>query len=89
MPGMDAISISAILSHLDHFLGSVNLDLTSWLSKIVSSRLAKAISTQNVKMFVDAYRRLCQAVEDPKNKYEFPATILVRTADDVEDLLVD
>lgn len=83
------MSISAILSRLDHFLGSVTLDLSSWLSKIVSSRLAKAISTQNVRMFVDAYRRLCQAVEDPKNQYEFPATILVRTADDVEDLLVD
>lgn len=89
VPGMDAMSISAILSRLDHFLGSVTLDLSSWLSKIVSSRLAKAISTQNVRMFVDAYRRLCQAVEDPKNQYEFPATILVRTADDVEDLLVD
>ncbi|KAG9067795.1 Golgi transport complex subunit 6 [Linnemannia hyalina] len=89
VPGMDAMSISAILSRLDHFLGSVTLDLSSWLSKIVSSRLAKTISTQNVRMFVDAYRRLCQAVEDPKNQYEFPATILVRTADDVEDLLVD
>ncbi|KAF9981203.1 Golgi transport complex subunit 6 [Modicella reniformis] len=89
IPGMDAASISAILSQLDHFLGSVNLDLTSWLSKIVSSRLAKSIITQNVNMFVDAYRSLCKAVEDPKNKYEFPATILVRTADEVEMLLVE
>ncbi|KAG0204377.1 Golgi transport complex subunit 6 [Mortierella sp. GBA43] len=89
VPGMEAASISAILSQLDHFLGSVNLDLTSWLSKIVSSRLAKKISTQNVKMFVDAYRRLCQAIEDPKNKYGSPATILVRTADEVEMLLVE
>ncbi|KAF9957617.1 Golgi transport complex subunit 6 [Mortierella alpina] len=89
VPNMDSASVSAVLSRLDHFLGSVNLDLTSWLSKIVSSRLAKAISTQNVKMFVDAYRRLCEAIEDPKNKYEFPATILVRTADEVEMLLVE
>ncbi|KAF9982243.1 Golgi transport complex subunit 6 [Mortierella antarctica] len=89
VPNMDSASISAVLSRLDHFLGSVNLDLTSWLSKIVSSRLAKAISSQNVKMFVDAYRRLCEAIEDPKNKYEFPATILVRTADEVEMLLVE
>ncbi|KAG0368762.1 oligomeric Golgi complex subunit 6 [Gamsiella multidivaricata] len=89
VPGMDAATVSTVLSRLDHFLGSVNLDLTSWLSKIVSSRLAKNISTQNVKMFVDAYRRLCRAIEDPKNKYEFPATILVRTADEVEMLLVE
>ncbi|KAF9200581.1 Golgi transport complex subunit 6 [Haplosporangium sp. Z 27] len=89
VPNMDATSISTVLSRLDHFLGSVNLDLTAWLSKIVSSRLAKNISTQNVKMFVDAYRRLCSAIEDPKNQYEFPATILVRTADEVEMLLVE
>ncbi|KAF8939551.1 oligomeric Golgi complex subunit 6 [Dissophora ornata] len=89
VPNMDSASISAVLSRLDHFLGSVNLDLTSWLSKIVSSRLAKNISTQNVKMFVDAYRRLCRAIEDPKNQYEFPATILMRTADEVEMLLVE
>ncbi|KAF9429135.1 Golgi transport complex subunit 6 [Entomortierella beljakovae] len=89
VPNMDVASVSAVLSKLDHFLGSVNLDLTAWLSKIVSSRLAKTISTQNVKMFVDAYRRLCNAIEDPANMYEFPATILVRTADDVELLLVE
>ncbi|KAG0198795.1 Golgi transport complex subunit 6 [Mortierella sp. GBA30] len=89
VPNMDSASVSSILSRLDHFLGSVNLDLTSWLSKIVSSRLAKSISAQNVKMFVRAYRRLCEAIEDPKNKYEFPATILVRTADEVEMLLVE
>ncbi|KAG0321024.1 Golgi transport complex subunit 6 [Dissophora globulifera] len=89
VPGMDAASISAVLSRLDHFLGSVNLDLTAWLSKIVSSRLAKSVSTRNVKMFVDTYRRLCQAIEDPTNRYEFPATILTRTADEVEMLLVE
>ncbi|KAG0256026.1 Golgi transport complex subunit 6 [Mortierella polycephala] len=89
VPNMEATSVSTVLSRLDHFLGSVNLDLNSWLSKIVSSRLAKTISTQNVKMFVDAYRQLCDAIEDPKNKYEFPATILVRTADEVEMLLVE
>ncbi|KAG0296310.1 Golgi transport complex subunit 6 [Dissophora globulifera] len=89
VPGMDAASISAVLSRLDHFLGSVNLDLTAWLSKIVSSRLAKSVSTRNVKMFVDTYRRLCLAIEDPRNRYEFPATILTRTADEVEMLLVE
>ncbi|KAK3827554.1 MAG: oligomeric Golgi complex subunit 6 [Benniella sp.] len=89
VPGADAVSLSAILSRLGHFLSSVNLDLASWLSKIVSSRLAKNISTQNVKMFVDAYRRLRQEIENPKNKYEFPASIRVLTADEVEMLLVE
>ncbi|KAI1318167.1 Golgi transport complex subunit 6 [Mortierella claussenii] len=89
VPSMDAASITAVLSRLDYFLGAVNLDLTQWLSKIVSSRLAKSISTQNVKMFIDSYRRLCEAIEDPKNCYEFPATILTRTADEVEMLLVE
>lgn len=86
---MDGASITAILARMDHFLGSASLDLSSWLSKIVSSRLAKAISSQNLKMFVDAYRRLCEAIEDPVNQYEFPATILVRTADEVEMVLVE
>jgi hypothetical protein len=86
---MDGASITAILARMDHFLGSASLDLSSWLSKIVSSRLAKAISSQNLKMFVDAYRRLCEAIEDPANQYEFPATILVRTADEVEMVLVE
>ncbi|KAG0028552.1 Golgi transport complex subunit 6 [Podila clonocystis] len=89
VPNMDGASITAILARMDHFLGSASLDLSSWLSKIVSSRLAKAISSQNLKMFVDAYRRLCEAIEDPVNQYEFPATILVRTADEVEMVLVE
>ncbi|KAF9586133.1 Golgi transport complex subunit 6 [Lunasporangiospora selenospora] len=89
LPNMDATSVSGVLSNIDHFLGSVHLDLTSRLSKIVSSRLAKTVSSKNVKMFVSAYRQLCEAIEHPLNKYEFPATILVRTADEVEMLLVE
>jgi len=89
VPGADAVSLSAILSRLGHFLSSVNLDLASWLSKIVSSRLAKNISAQNVKMFVDVYRRLRQEIDNPMNKYEFPASIRVLTADEVEMLLVE
>ena len=88
VPQMDAASVSSVLTRLDRFLGTVDLDLASWLSKIVSSRLAKEISRQNVKMFVDAYRRLCTAIEDPKNQYENPASILVRSADDVQMVLV-
>ncbi|KAF9913844.1 Golgi transport complex subunit 6 [Lobosporangium transversale] len=89
VPNMDAASISAVLSRLGYFLGSANVDLTSRLSKIVSSRLAKTISTQNLKLFVDAYRRMCEVIEDPRNGYDSPATILVHTADDVEKLLVE
>ncbi|KAG0044297.1 Golgi transport complex subunit 6 [Gryganskiella cystojenkinii] len=88
VPQMDSASVSNVLSHLDRFLGTVDLDLASWLSKIVSSRLAKEISRQNVKMFVDAYRMLCSAIEDPKNQYENPSGILVRSADDVQMVLV-
>ncbi|KAF9429672.1 Golgi transport complex subunit 6 [Podila epigama] len=87
LSNMDGASITAILSRMDPFLESVGLDLSAWLSKIVSSRVAKTIISQNLKMFVDAYRRLCEAIEDPANRYEFPATILVRTADEVEMLL--
>jgi hypothetical protein len=88
VPQMDAASVSSVLSRLDQFLSTIDLDLASWLSKIVSSRLAKEINRQNVKMFVDAYRRLCTAIEDPKNQYENPAGILVRSADDVQMVLV-
>ncbi|KAG0231611.1 Golgi transport complex subunit 6 [Actinomortierella wolfii] len=89
VPRMDGASITAVLSKLDRFLGSVHVDLSSSLAKIVSSRLAKIASRQVLKMFSTAYRGLCDAVMDPKNKYEYPSTILVRTADEVEMLLME
>ncbi|KAG0254401.1 Golgi transport complex subunit 6 [Actinomortierella ambigua] len=89
VPRMDAVSVTTVLSRLDRFLESVHIDLSSSLAKIVSSRLAKQASRQILRMFSAAYRGLCEAVMDPRNRYEYPSTILVRTADEVEMLLME
>ncbi|KAI8815398.1 oligomeric complex COG6-domain-containing protein, partial [Cladochytrium replicatum] len=45
------------------------------------------VAIRGLRMFIEAYRRLYDAVMDPANKYDWPASIVVRTVADVETLL--
>ncbi|RUS17455.1 oligomeric Golgi complex subunit 6 [Endogone sp. FLAS-F59071] len=88
LPGLDGRSLTQILSTLDPFLVSVTVDSSSRLSRLSSSRLLRAANQRAVREFVRAYQRISEAVEDPTNEYEYPATILPRTVDEVETILL-
>lgn len=88
LPGLDGRSLTQLLSALDPFLVSVTVDSSARLSRLSSSRLARAANQRAVRDFVRAYQRISEAVEDPANEYEYPATILPRTVEEVETILL-
>ncbi|TPX35858.1 hypothetical protein SmJEL517_g01736 [Synchytrium microbalum] len=83
----DALAISQAMTTLDTFLSSGAVDISSDLSRITSSRLARTIMKRGCRQLVATYGRICRAVEDPKNKYEFPSTLLGRSVAEVEILM--
>ncbi|OZJ05688.1 hypothetical protein BZG36_01438 [Bifiguratus adelaidae] len=84
LPGMDARSISQKLTQFDEFLVGANVNIPHALSRLSSTRLARDIQTKALKRLVKEYTTIHNAVEDPQNGYDFPATILNHTAEEVE-----
>ncbi|RUS34850.1 oligomeric Golgi complex subunit 6 [Jimgerdemannia flammicorona] len=87
LPGLDSRTLTQTLSTLDAFLISVSVDSSARLSRLSSPRLARGVNQRAVREFVRAYQRISDAVEDPTAAYEYPATILPRTVEEVERLL--
>ncbi|KAG2171296.1 hypothetical protein INT43_002918 [Umbelopsis isabellina] len=83
---MDARSLGTSLSNMDRFLTTIDGDIPSRLSKLTSSRLARQVHGNAIKRFIEAYRQINDAVSDPVNGYEFPATILPRTVEEIETI---
>ncbi|KAG9307314.1 hypothetical protein G9A89_017142 [Geosiphon pyriformis] len=82
---METRSLSAVMARLDSFLTLGDIDTFRLTGN--PKPLVKRVNQRVSRLFVEAYRRLSEAIRDPKNRYEFPATILVRTVDEVETLL--
>lgn len=85
--GLDATSLKSALTQFDQFLITVTLDVSSTLARIMSSRVVHVVSQRGFKMFLEAYKKLYEAVMDPSNKYEFPSTLMTRTVEEVETLI--
>jgi hypothetical protein len=75
------------LASLDKFLITAGFDSQSLLSKMSSLPLMRKVSQMVLVCFLEKYKGLVKAVLDPKNKYEFPTSLLSRTVDEVETLL--
>src|SRR5438128_1819865 len=86
VPNMDTRSLTSALARLDSFLTLADTDAFRLSGN--PKLLVKRVNQRVTRMFVEAYRRLTEAIHDPKNRYEFPATILVRTVDEVETILL-
>ncbi|KAJ3193212.1 Golgi transport complex subunit 6 [Irineochytrium annulatum] len=85
-PEMDAKKLSEAMSKLDAFLCNVAFDTANRLARLSSSRVARQAMKGACKRFLGAYERLYQEVLDPKNKFEFPATIMGRSVGEIETL---
>ncbi|KAG2178562.1 hypothetical protein INT44_001715 [Umbelopsis vinacea] len=86
LEGMDARTLGDSMVHLDRFLTTIDGDIPSRLTKLSSSRLARQVHGNAIKQFIDAFSRIVQAVSDPLNGYEFPASILPRTVEEIETI---
>jgi hypothetical protein len=75
------------MSKLDVFLVNAGFDAASRLSKLASTKLSTQVMQGALKLFLKAYSRLYDEVMDPRNKYEFPATIMGRSVEEIETLL--
>ncbi|RIB16037.1 component of oligomeric golgi complex 6 [Gigaspora rosea] len=85
-PNMDTNSLTNTMARLDSFLSLADTDTFKLQGH--PQPLVKKVNRRVMKMFVEAYRRISDAIKDPKNRYGFPATILARTVDEVENLLM-
>ncbi|CAG8552284.1 10454_t:CDS:10 [Ambispora gerdemannii] len=85
LPNMDTRSLTGLMAKLDSFLTLGDADNFRLLGN--PKPLVKRVNQRVSRLFVEAYKRLVDAIRDPKNRYEFPATILIRTVDEVETLV--
>jgi hypothetical protein len=84
--GCDRNTLTQSMSKLDSFLVSVT-DVNHILQKVASLDLSRQISKGGLTMFLSTYKDLERKILDPVNKYEYPASILSRSAEEVETLL--
>ncbi|CAG8601106.1 9616_t:CDS:10 [Ambispora leptoticha] len=87
LPNMDTRSLTGLMARLDSFLTLGDAD--NFRLSGNPKPLVKRVNQRVSRLFVEAYKRLVDAIRDPKNRYEFPATILIRTVDEVETLISD
>ncbi|KAI8916853.1 oligomeric Golgi complex subunit 6 [Entophlyctis helioformis] len=85
--GSDARSVAEAMSRLDIFLVTVTVDVADTLSRISSVQIARRVTQQGFRKFVETYRAMVGKIMDPENKYEFPSTLVTRTVEEVETLL--
>ncbi|KAJ3372364.1 Golgi transport complex subunit 6 [Kappamyces sp. JEL0680] len=88
-PATDKQVVARAMADLNRFLLDVNMDVTENLYRISSVDISKRVASRGRVLFLEAYRDLVQKIHDPKNKYEFPASLVGRSPEEVEILLAD
>ncbi|KIM33186.1 hypothetical protein M408DRAFT_325989, partial [Serendipita vermifera MAFF 305830] len=74
--GCSSQNVSSALQAFDSFLSSLDVLTSSSLSLLSLPRLGTLIHRTALERVARAYGKLCQAVREPKNKYEFSGTLL-------------
>ncbi|KAI8622698.1 oligomeric Golgi complex subunit 6 [Chytriomyces sp. MP71] len=87
VPLLDPRAISSTMSNLDVYLCTAGFDAQTRLSLLLSSQHREQALGGGFAAFMAAYARFHDAVMDPANKFEFPASIL-RPVDEIRTLLV-
>lgn len=83
----DSKAVSDAMAKLGVFLVTVTVDVSETLSRINSVQISRRVSHLGFHRFVEVYRRVYNNIMNPKNKYEFPSSLLNRTVEEVETLL--
>jgi hypothetical protein len=82
---MDASTLTAAMARLDSFLTLTDTGMFRLAGN--PGELVQSVNQRVARRFVESYARLYDAICDPRNRYEFPSTILLRTVDEVEALV--
>ncbi|KAJ1547809.1 Golgi transport complex subunit 6, partial [Cladochytrium tenue] len=87
VPELDERNIGETVSKMNVFLCTAGFDAAARVSRLTSSRRLRECLEGAVRRFLGSYQRLYDAVMDPKNRYEFPASLMSRTVEEIETLL--
>ncbi|ORE01924.1 oligomeric complex COG6 [Rhizopus microsporus var. microsporus] len=84
LPDMDTVSLTNALSKLDSSLVILSADVSPRLDKLASAQHYQHVQSAAIRLLLDTYSEISKAVQDPKNGYEDPDSILPRTVEDME-----
>ncbi|CCA71103.1 hypothetical protein PIIN_05038 [Serendipita indica DSM 11827] len=76
VPNCASQDVSTALHTFDTFLSNLDVSSSPHLSLLTLPRLGTLIHRTALERVARAYGRLCVAIRDPKNKYEFAGTLL-------------
>ncbi|KAI8892956.1 oligomeric Golgi complex subunit 6 [Globomyces pollinis-pini] len=83
----DSNAINQSMNQFDKYLLDVTMDVSETLYRIQSLDIGKRVASKGCRMFFDKYKFLVNEILNPENKYEFPATLIRRSVEEVETLL--
>ncbi|KAI9339031.1 oligomeric Golgi complex subunit 6 [Obelidium mucronatum] len=87
VPLLDPRAISTSMANLDVYLCTAGFDAQTRLSPLLSSQHQERALEGGFSAFMKTYKKFHDAVMDPTNKFEFPASIL-RPVGEIHTLLV-
>ncbi|KAG0149204.1 hypothetical protein CROQUDRAFT_40183 [Cronartium quercuum f. sp. fusiforme G11] len=86
---MDATSskqISLAMRQFDNFLAHLDTLVSPRLVLLSSTKNSSHVHQDSLALVTSAYGRIWDAVMDPKNRYEFASTLLIRSKEEVKTL---
>ncbi|XP_026678602.1 conserved oligomeric Golgi complex subunit 6-like [Diaphorina citri] len=87
IPGMEVASLNNFLRNFDNFLANPNTLVLPQVNLILNGEHRNAILTRSCQVICAIYRQLYEAVHDPTNMYENPATLLSKTPAEIRTIL--
>ncbi len=89
MPETEVEALKRSMLTLDKFLYATTPDTATIAvaNQIQAPKIIRDIIKKGYSLFLAEYEKVCQAVLDPKNKYEFPSLIIKKSAKKIRTLL--
>lgn len=78
--------ISLAVHQFDEFLTHLDTLVSPRLVLLSSTRNSSQVHRDSLGLVTSAYGRIWDAVMDPKNRYEFASTLLIRSKEEVKTL---
>ncbi|XP_069686337.1 conserved oligomeric Golgi complex subunit 6 [Periplaneta americana] len=88
IPGMEPSSLKNFLSKLDGFLVMPDMLVLPQINLLLSSTHRSTVQRRAFEVIGAIYKQLYEAVHDPENLYQNPASLMPRTPDQVLKLLI-
>ncbi|KAI8376403.1 oligomeric Golgi complex subunit 6 [Radiomyces spectabilis] len=86
VPGMDAQSLSSIMSQLDSYLMVKGADIPPQLRRLSATQHCRQVHDGAIRQLINTYRIINDAIRDPNNNYPHPELVLKRTVEDMNTI---